>query len=486
MKRSLAIDLGASTGRAVLGAVEDGKLSLCEVRRFDNVPVTKDGALRWDLQALRAEIELSLQKARDMGGFDSVGIDAWGVDFGLLDAQGALLEDPLHYRDKSSVGAPERFFKRLCRDELYAATGLQMMHINSLFQLEACRTERPAVFERATRLLMMPCLFAYLLTGEAKNEYTALSTSQLLCAADKSPYLPALSALGAPPTLTGEMALPGEILGMLSDDLCEKLSIEPVPVIAVGMHDTASAVAAVPTKERDFIYISSGTWSLFGTELCAPLITEKTLRYNLANEGGVDGTVRLLRNIMGLWLIQESRRQFRREGDAGVSFADLEREARAAEPFMSFIDPNDPAFEAPGNVPARIGDYCRRTGQPQPQNRGALVRCIYESLAFCYRRTLSMIEDATEKRYPVIHIVGGGVKDDFLSQFTANACGIPVVAGPVEATAIGNLCVQLRTLGALDDVRAAVRASFAQKRFSPRETALWNAQYARFLAVTGA
>ncbi len=487
MKRALAIDLGASTGRAILGTLEGGRLTLREIHRFENCPKEKDGAFRWDLDELMADIRLALKTAHEAGGYDCVGIDTWGVDFGLLDENGMLLETPLHYRDESSVGMVETFCQSYPASELYRETGLQMMHINSLFQLEACREKRPEIFRKAKTLLMMPCLIAYLLTGEKKNEYTAVSTSQLLNAETKAPSSHVLETLGAPEDLLGEIVPTGSVLGHLSKELCDKLGIPSVPVIAVGMHDTASAVAAVPTQEKDFIYISSGTWSLFGTELDAPETGEDACRLNLANEGGVFSKIRLLKNIMGLWLIQESRRQFKREGDTGVTFADLEREAREAAPFTSFITPDTAAFEAPGNLPERIRTFCRESGQHVPEGRGELVRTIYEGLAFRYRKTLAEIEELTGRRFETIHIVGGGTKDDFLSQFTANATGRRVTAGPTEATAMGNLLLQFYALGEISDLSAIRRASEQSapiKQFEPQDTALWDEMYLNWCEVT--
>ncbi len=487
MKRSLAIDLGASTGRAILGTLSKGKLTLNEVHRFDNNPKQTDGAFRWDLDELMSEIKLALKKAHAQGGFDTVGIDTWGVDFGLLDEEGRLLETPLHYRDESSIGMVEEFCKGFDSGELYAETGLQRMRINSLFQLAACRKRRPEIHQKAHRLLMMPCLIAYLLTGEIKNEYTAASTSQLLNAQTGKPSEKVLSALDLPADLLGEIVPTASVIGTLKKDLCEELGIPQAQVIAVGMHDTASAVAAVPTQEKDFIYISSGTWSLFGTELDAPCTNEDACRLNLANEGGVFSKIRLLKNIMGLWLIQGSRRQFKREGDEGVTFAILEAEARAAAPFTSFITPDTPAFELPGDLPARIRDYCRESGQHVPETRGELVRTIYEGLAFRYRKTLGEIEELTGRRFETIHIVGGGTKDDFLSQFTANATGRRVTAGPIEATAMGNLLLQYAATGEVDglnEIRKVSAESFPIKEFLPADTALWDAMYEKWLAAT--
>ena len=489
MKRALAIDLGASTGRAILGTLENGKLTLNEIHRFENTPREQDGAFRWDLDDLMKNIRLALRLAHENGGYDCIGIDTWGVDFGLLDENGRVLETPLHYRDESSVGMVEEFCRDFAADELYAETGLQLMRINSLFQLAAAKKHRPEIFQKAKKVLMMPCLIAYLLTGEAKNEYTAASTSQLLNAATKTPSARVLDTLGLPENALGEIVPTGNVLGYLSEEVCKELNVPSVPVIAVGMHDTASAVAAVPTQEKDFIYISSGTWSLFGTEQDVSITNETACRLNLANEGGVFGKIRLLKNIMGLWLIQESRRQFKREGDENVTFAILEQEARAAEPFTSFITPDTAAFELPGDLPSRIREYCKETGQHVPQTRGELVRTIYEGLAFRYRKTLSEIEELTGRTFDTIHIVGGGTKDDFLSQFTANATGRRVTAGPTEATAMGNLLLQFFALGEakdLSEIRAISAQSFAIKQFSPEDTALWEEKYQEWCRVTKA
>ncbi len=483
MKHALAIDLGASTGRAILGALDRGKLTLTEIHRFENLPRDAQGAFRWDLGALCKEIDAALAKVKEICVPDAIGIDTWGVDFGLLDEAGELLEEPLHYRDPSSIGMVESFCKRVCEKELYERTGLQLMRINSLFQLEAARLKRPEIFSRARKILMMPSLIARHLTGESKNEYTALSTSQLIDVRTKTPCEPVLNALGLTPDFCGTILKPGEIFGTL----LPSYGLGAVPVVAVGMHDTASAVAAVPAEERDFIYISSGTWSLFGTELEQPVTTARAQSANLANEGGVFDKIRLLKNIMGLWLIQESRREYKRRGDTGLSFADLEREARGAGAFRSFILTDDPSFELPGDLPGRVAEYCQKTGQRIPDTRGEVIRCIYESLAMRYRQTLEDLEEVCGKRFSSIHIVGGGVKDDFLSQFTADATKKPVVAGPAEATATGNLMLQFYALGEVRDlagIRKIVRESFPVKHFAPQDTELWDQAYQRYLAVT--
>lgn len=478
----LAFDFGASSGRAMLGRFDGTAISLEEIHRFSNDPVRMNGTLYWDAPRLFFEIKEGIRKARSKGGFDAIGIDTWGVDFALLDKAGDLIANPVHYRDSRTEGMMEETFRLVPREEMYQRTGSQFMRINTVFQLLSLAKKRPDLLERAESLLLVPDFFSYLLTGEKKAEYTEASTTQML-----DPYTgdwdrELLKRLGLPVHILPEIILPGTVYGTLTADLAEELGVARVPVIAVASHDTASAVAATPAQEKDFLYISCGTWSLFGTELDAPVINEKTQRFNLTNEGGYGRTITLLRNIMGLWLIQESRRQWLREG-FDVTYASLEQEALAEAPFVSFVDPDAPEFEAPGNLPERIRAFCRKTGQSVPENRGQIMRCVYESLALKYRCSLEMLRETTGKDYPTIHVVGGGTKDGFLCQLAADACGIPVTAGPIEATVLGNIAVQLIALGAIPSVaeaRKIIAASSEFRRFEPHSSPTWEDAYRRF------
>ncbi len=487
-KRVLAFDFGASNGRALLGTYEDGKLNLKELHRFSNDPVNIRGTLYWDVLRLFHEIKTGITKAVLDGGFDSIGIDTWAVDFGLLDKNGELLQNPVHYRDERTADMMEKTFAIVPKDEIYDRTGIQFLRLNTLYQLMSLVQTRPELLERTDTMLLIPDLFNYFLTGEKAAEYTNVSTTQLMDPRDGSWCRDLCEKLGIPTGMLPGIVDAGSIVGNLSADICEELGVKnAAPVIAVASHDTGSAVAAVPTAEKDFVYISCGTWSLFGTELDRPCINEKTAAYNLTNEGGVGRTTRLLKNIIGLWLIQESRRQWQREG-ANVSFQDLEDEAREAKPLQCFINPDAPEFELPGNLPKHVQEFCRRTGQYVPQNRAEIMRCIYESLAFKHRRTLEMMRDVTGKDYHVIHMIGGGTKDKFLCQLTANACGTTVVVGPTEATAIGNVAVQMMTLGefgSLAEARAAIARSIDTVRMEPdaADRAVWEEAYQRCLKI---
>ena len=482
----LAFDFGASSGRAMLGGFDGKTITLEEIHRFTNDPVQMNGTLYWDAPRLFFEIKEGIRKAKAKGGFDSIGIDTWGVDFALLDSFGDLIANPVHYRDSRTEGMMEEAFQVIPREELYTRTGTQIMRINTLYQLLSRAKKRPDLLERADSLLLIPDLFHYLLTGEKKAEFTEASTTQMLDPRTGDWDKELLERLGIPSRLLPEIIPSGSVYGALKKDLAEELGVPEVPVIAVASHDTASAIAAVPAPEKDFLYISCGTWSLFGTELSAPIIDEKTRRFNLTNEGGYGKTVTLLRNIMGLWLIQESRRQWIREGFS-VTYADLEQEALAEPAFLSFVDPDAPEFEAPGNLPERVREFCRKTGQHVPENRGQVMRCIYESLALKYRQTAGMIRETTGKTYPAIHVVGGGAKDGFLCQLTADACGVPVTAGPIEATVLGNIAVQLIALGELSSIKEArklLAAGEGFRSFEPHPAAEWDAAYERFLSIT--
>lgn len=485
-KRILAFDFGASSGRAILGTFNGETISMKEIHRFSNDPVNIRGTLYWDILRLFFEIKQGITKAVHAGGFDAIGIDTWGVDFGLIDKEGRLLGNPLHYRDQHTVGILEEIYKTVPREELYSRTGTQLLRFNTLFQLASLRRKNPELLDRADKMLMVPDLFAYFLTGEIRAEYTEVSTSQMLDPVTGDWAYDLIEKLDIPTRLLPPIIDAGQTYGMLSADICEELGCESVPVIAVATHDTGSAVAAVPAvDEEHFIYISCGTWSLFGTELQAPNMSEDSARYNITNEGGFGRTTRYLKNIMGLWLIQESRRQWIREGYE-VTFADLEREALACKPLQCFVDPDDASFEMPGNLPRRVQEFCEKTGQYVPQTRGEIMRCIYESLAMKYRWAYEAIQACTGITCDAIHMIGGGTKDRLLSQMTADSCNCRVIAGPIEATAIGNIAVQLIALGEIADLDAArkvVAASEALKTYEPIDTASYDAAFERFCGI---
>lgn len=486
-KRVLAFDFGASSGRAIIGEFDGKSFQMEEIHRFTNDPVMVNGTFYWDILRLFHEIKTGITKAIHAGGFDAIGIDTWGVDFGLLDKNGNLLQNPVHYRDSRTDGMPEKLFSVVPKEEVYNETGIQIMKFNTIFQLFTIAQKEPELLERAETMLFIPDLFAYFLTGVKKAEYSIVSTSQIMNPNTGDWTYDLLEKLGVPTSILPEIIDAGSIYGMLSDDICEELGAPKVPVIAVCTHDTASAVVSVPSEEKDFIYISCGTWSLFGTELDKPIISKASEELNVTNEGGYDRTVRFLKNIMGTWLIQESRRQWIREGFE-VTFADLEKEALACEPFKCFIDPDCLDFEKPGNLPKRVQEFCERTGQYVPQNRGEIMRCIYESLAMKYRYAFNAIREVTGKTYNTIHMLGGGTKDRLLCQMTADSCNVKVVAGPIEATATGNIAVQLIALNeisGLKEARKIVKDSVEPKEYDVKDAASYDAAYSRFLEIVG-
>ncbi len=485
MKKVLAFDFGASSGRAIIGSFDGEKITLKEVHRFTNDPVDLGGTLYWDVLRLFYEIKQGIVKAKIAGGFDSIGIDTWGVDFGLIDKNGRLLENPVHYRDKRTSGLVEESFKSVPRQKMYDITGIQFMELNTLFQLISLKKQRPEMLERADKMLFMPDLFAYFLTGKMCSEYSIASTSQLIDINTRSWSKELLDAFGIKESLFAPLTEPGTQLGNLSKEICEECGVESVPVISVCGHDTQSAITAVPCESGDFAFLSSGTWSLFGTELRKPIVNETSLKINITNEGGFGGTTGFLKNIIGLWLIQESRRQWQREGK-DYSYADLEKLALSEEPFKCFIDPDAPEFVPQGNIPERVREFCRKTGQYVPESVGEIMRCIYESLAMKYRMTFEKLCECTGKDYPVIHVIGGGTKDGLLCRMTASSCGKTVKAGPIEATVMGNVAVQLMsdgTIGSISEARKAVAASESLKTYEPENTDEWIKAYGSFVKI---
>jgi rhamnulokinase len=469
MKRVAAVDLGASSGRVMLGEVGADVLELRELNRFWNGPVRVSGRLHWDVLHLYRSILEGLQAA---GPLDGIGIDSWAVDYGLLDESGRLLGNPVHYRDSRTDGVMERVLSTIPAAELYAITGLQQLPFNTIYQLAA--EKLPA---DAATLLMIPDLLAYWLTGEIGVERTNASTTQLYDVVARDWSDDVVSRVGVPRQVLPALQEPGDVVGTVLPD---ETGLAPgIPVIAVGSHDTASAVVAVPAVGERFAYISSGTWSLVGLELDAPVLTDDAREANFTNEGGVDGRTRFLRNVMGLWILQECQRVW---GDDDLP--GLLRDAAAAPPYAVLIDPDAPEFLAPGNMPARIEEHCRATGQDAPRSRGAVVRCILESLALAYRRTLRAAQTIADREVDVLHVIGGGSQNELLCQLTADACGVPVLAGPVEASALGNVLVQARALGEplpdLSAMRALVRSTHSLRRYGPQgKPADWDAAESR-------
>ncbi len=481
-KRILAFDFGASSGRAMIATLVDEKIQIKEIHRFANDPVLVGSRLSWDALRLFHEIKQGIVLAVQDGGFDSIALDTWGVDFGLINEYGELISNPAHYRDSRTEGMPEEVFSIVPENEIYKVAGIQKMNFNTLYQLYYISKYRPQIMEQADCMLLMPDLFAYWLTGEKRMEYTITSTTNLIDAKTKEINGDLLDKLGIRKDIFPKMIFPGEVYGNLLPEICEELHCESVPVIAAPTHDTASAVCAVPTTVKDYAYISCGTWSLLGTVIDEPIRTEESCKIGFTNEGTYDGKIRYLRNIVGLWLIQQSRAEWKRQG-LDVSFDEMENSARAAEPFKCFINPDAPDFVAPGNMPKRVVEYCKRTGQYVPDGMGEVLRCIYQSLAFKYRLAIEEMESITGQKYECIHMIGGGIKDKLLCQMTADACGKTVVAGPVEATVTGNIVNQMLSLGMIKDnaeAKQIIINSTPINTFTPNNTEDWEKHFEEF------
>lgn len=464
-----AVDLGASGGRVIAGEVSRGRLALHEVHRFPNIPVTVNGTLHWDLLRLYAEILAGLRTAARNFDLASVAIDSWGVDYGLLDADGALLGNPVHYRDQRTAGVAEQVLSRISSGELYEATGIQQLPFNTIYQLVASAGSPQLAAART--LLLIPDLLAYWLTGETGAEITNASTTQLIDIRTRSWATSLMEKAGIPSPLFPALRQPGALIGELLPEASEQAGLDaPLRVIAAASHDTASAVAGVPAEGARFAYISCGTWSLAGVELDRPVLTDASRQANFTNEAGVDDTVRYLRNVMGLWLLQESMRAWASAGQPADLSALLEEAARE-QPLRTVVDANDPAFLRPGDMPARIADACRRTGQAPPQTRARLTRCILDSLALAHRQAIHQARELSGCQVDTVHIVGGGAQNTLLCQLTADAVGLPVVAGPVEAAAVGNILIQARSLGMapldMAGMRGLVRRSQSLHVYKP-------------------
>ncbi len=481
----LAFDFGASSGRAIIGELNNGKITLDEVHRFDNDPVMVCGSFYWDVLRLFHEIKQGIIKAKNTTDFESIAIDTWGVDFGMIGKNGKLVGNVYNYRDSRTSGIPEKVAQNIMSyEDLYKTSGLQLMDFNTIFQLYALNEQEPELAAMVDKILLMPDLFNYLLTGKKYAECTIASTTELLDPYTKEWNLPLIEKMGFDKNIFPEIIAAGSVVGNILPEICEELDMDTKKVVAVGSHDTASAVAAVPTKEKDFVFISCGTWSLFGTELDAPVISELSSKYNITNETGYNKTTRFLKNIIGLWMIQETRRQFKREGK-DYSYAKMEELAREAKAYQCFIDPDSPEFVAPGNIPERIRDYCRRTNQYVPETDGEIIRCIYESLAMKYKYTFEQLKECCGRNFKVIHMVGGGTKDSFLCQMAASAAGVPVVAGPIEGTAAGNVAVQFIANGLIKDIweaRKIIADSFDVVEYKPCDDS-WNDEYERFVSI---
>lgn len=479
----LAFDLGASSGRAILGTLNPDGLTLTEVHRFKNEMVCIHGSYYWNIFKLFEELKKGLRKCVSQLKIvpDSIGIDTWGVDYALISTDGRICGLPFAYRDHRTDNIMDEFFKLYSKDDTYTSTGIQFMQFNTLFQLYASVRNGDPVFKIATRLLFTPDVLNYLFTGIAKTEYTIASTSQLVKPGKPEWEYKLFIIAGIPEKLAGEIVSPGTILGNLLPEIEMQTGCGSIPCIAVASHDTASAVVSVPASGENWAFLSSGTWSLLGIETQSPVISEKSQEMNFTNEGGAEGTTRFLKNIMGMWLIQECKRIWDEEREH--SWQEIVDLSLSTEPFKHLINPDAPVFLNPENMPLAIQNFCEETLQPVPQTKGEIARCIYDSLALKYKYTIEQLEEVTGKKIEKIHVIGGGANNEMLNQLTANATGLPVITGPVEATAIGNLMMQAKALGivkTLSEIRGVVKKSFQVKTLVPETHRSWEVAYNKF------
>ncbi|MDR0422550.1 MAG: rhamnulokinase [Proteiniphilum sp.] len=479
-KSFLAIDLGASSGRAMMGTVRNCQLELKEIKRFPNPIIEVNGRLYWDLFHLYGQIIAALQEVKSHRQLiTSVGIDTWGVDFVCFGKDGEPLRMPGCYRDPRTFGAPERFFSKIPAEEVYRRTGIQIMHFNTLFQLDTLQREESSVCPVIDKILFMPDALACMLTGKMVTEYTIASTSQMMNPYTKEFDETLLKAAGLTADRFAPIVFPGSVTGKISPSVQRQTGLRDLSVVAVAGHDTASAVLATPAKDECFAYLSSGTWSLMGIESEKPVISDKSFAMNFTNEGGADGTVRLLKNICGMWLIEQCKREWDEDREP-VTYEDIVAAAKQSTPFGSFINPDSQRFAAPPSMIAAIRDYCEETNQQIPRTMGQIARCIYESLAFRYRQVLADLQQLAPFPVHTLHIIGGGARNKLLNFFTANAIGKPVVAGPSEATAMGNILLQAKAAGmagSKKEIRQIVRNSVFLELFEPEDTAPWDIHY---------
>jgi rhamnulokinase len=485
----LAVDLGAESGRVMIGTLAEDRLSLVEAHRFSNMPVRLPDGLHWDILRIWSEIKVGISSAVSMCDkeVDAIGLDTWGVDFALLDKQGALLANPYHYRDSRTDGMFAEAFQRMPRESIFRNTGIQMMEINTLYQLLAMVLRGNPLLGVAQTLLTIPDLFNYWLTGKITCEFTNATTTQCFDPHTRTWSYPLLKAMGLPEHLFQPVIESGTVIDSLNGSLAKEVGAGRIPVIAPGCHDTASAVAAVPAEGKHFAWISSGTWSIVGVEVDQPVVTEQTLKHNLTNEGGVFGKWQLSKNVVGLWMVQECRRAWARQGEK-YSYEEITLMAEQGKPLQSIIDPDFSGFLHPEDMPEQIRQYCRETGQPVPQEKGDLIRSVLESIALKYRWVLERLEEVTGTRFAQIHIIGGGSQNRLLNQFTADATQCTCLTGPVEATALGNVIVQGIGLGQIESLeygRNLVCKSFPPSLYQPGESKKWDQAYLRLLEVLG-
>lgn len=479
-QRYIAVDLGAESGRVMLGTVSADKLELSEIHRFGNGPVQENGSLRWDFEKLFGQIKVGIKKAVAVadGEISSIGVDSWGVDFGLIGSDGELIEKPFNYRDSRTDGMQEKAFELMDKRLIYQNSGIQFMQINTIYQLLAMKLNRSDVLGQSKKLIMTADLVSYFLCGRMYAEYSLGSTSQLMDMRTGQWSKEIFDGLSLPIGIMPEIVKPGTVVGQLTEEIQKELDCGPINVVAVGSHDTACAVAAVPGKSSNWAYLSSGTWSLMGIEVDKAIISDDSFKYSFTNEGGVENTIRFLKNIMGLWLLQECKRQWQRDG-VELSYGQLTEMAEQAEGFAGFVDCDYGEFLSPGDMPAKINKYLAGTGQKPTDDKGQMARIIFESLAMKYRSEMEAIENISGREIDVLHIVGGGSRNGLLNQLAANALGKKVVAGPVEATASGNILMQAIGAGQIEslaEARDIVAGSFEVSQYQPKETQLWAKQ----------
>lgn len=484
-KYFFAVDLGATSGRTIIGTLTEGKIELEELTRFDNNLIETGGHFYWDIYALYFEIikGLKLAAQRELP-IRSIGIDTWGVDFVCVGKDGALLRNPLSYRDPHTFGMMEDYFERaIDKAKVYDITGIQFMNFNSLFQLYAMRKNNDSALAGAEKILFVPDALSYMLTGKMVCEYTIASTSQMLDPRTKQLDEQLLASVGLSRDNFGRMVNPATEIGVLTKEVQQLTGLGAIPVIAVAGHDTGSAVAAVPAKDEKFAYLSSGTWSLMGIETRNAIINDLSYERNFTNEGGIDGTTRFLKNICGMWLYERCRKEWT---DAPKSHTELIAAAMEQPAFQSIINPDDPMFANPASMVEAIKDYCRQTGQHVPEGYAEICRCIFESLALRYRQVFNYLREMASFPIEVLHIIGGGSLNAYLNQFTANSLGIEVLAGPQEGTSIGNIMLQAKASGDVGDIwdmRRIIAASIELKRFEPTDKDQWDNAYGRFLKI---
>ena len=482
-----AVDLGATSGRTIVGSLESGKISLEEITRFDNNLIQTGGHFYWDVYALYNEIikGLKIVAQREIP-ITSIGIDTWGVDFVCIGDDDAILRNPLSYRDPHTFGKMEAYFEKCVdRKKVYDITGIQFMNFNSLFQLYAMRENGDTALKNAQKILFVPDCLSYMLTGKQVCEYTIASTSQLLDPRTKDLDHDLLASVGLSRDIFGEMVAPSTVIGTLTEEVQAMTGLGAIPVVAVAGHDTASAVAAVPARDEHFAYLSSGTWSLMGIEAGDAIINERSFDLNFTNEGGVEGTTRFLKNICGMWLYERCRKEWT---DAPKSHRELQAEAMKVTPFQSLINPDDQVFANPASMVEAIQGYCKATGQHVPEGYAEICRCIFDSLALRYRQVFKWLKEFASFPIDTLHIIGGGSLNEYLDQFTANSTGVEVLAGPQEGTAIGNIMLQAKACGIVKDIwemRRIIAGSIEMKRFVPQEKEMWEEAYQRYLEVTG-